>query len=226
MKKKYFKKVSPICATDKHNVLSGMPQLYGVFSHMYHTVFPICASAQCFVQDNAPYPCGSSDNLYYKFTALIGRYTSWLNRTIERIHIAPTPTPVRKCPPVSITAMDPFDTTLDPIYDVDRYSDRARSMVANRKLCPKHDSTILSSGNPLHRNRSLRTVCVVISGVHVLQLWRWIAFWRQLRPSNRRTEESKNREFDETLTNNHRAYNIITTWLYTLFVNVNRNSLF
>lgn len=163
---------------DKPMGINSMPRLYGVFSHMYHTVFPMCASAECYIRDNAPYPCSTSNNLYYKYTALIGRYTSWLNRTVERVQMATTPTPVRKCPSTSMTQINPLETTLDPIYDIDRYSDRLRSMIANRMVCPKQQNMLKSSGRPLHRDRSLRAIGVVISaliGVHIL-LWRRVTF--------------------------------------------------
>lgn len=114
------------------------PRLYGIFSHIQHSMSPFCATRICKILSKAPFPC-REENMFYKYTALLERFGEWVKLTIEQATLTSTDGPTRNCLTERTTTTTQV-TTLDPEYDVDVYSDQ-RFMVANQEVCPKKSSS-------------------------------------------------------------------------------------
>lgn len=119
------------------------PRLYGVFSHAYHALYPFCAIRECTLVANAPLPCNlNPESIFYKHTAMLGRYGTWATLTMERAMRSGTPAPDL------YTTKEA--TTLDPIYTDDLY-EGVRFMMPNQYVCPKASSaTVAAVVRPLY----------------------------------------------------------------------------
>lgn len=159
-------------------VENAVPKLYGVFSHRFHPVYPMCSNEYCSTIEQMMPPCSLNTTMYYKFTALIGRYTDWLNYTIERMAQIEAPVMAsRNCPKIVTSPVSGGSAgiTTDSYYDVDRYDDRARVMVSNQKVCNAQRNNLQSSADwSAHRGRAPAAIHVFAAAVvHVaLPLWR------------------------------------------------------
>jgi len=119
---------------DADAISDGIPRVYGLFSHAYHIKYPFCATQLCYYKKTAPFPCSSNpEDMFYKYTALMGPYAAWVNQTIEGDSRITTVAPT--CPEANLLTVNDDFSTMDPEYDLDVYSDR-RLMVANHKVCP------------------------------------------------------------------------------------------
>lgn len=128
----------PVSAVDREKESEKL-RLYAIFSHVHHWMSPICATHICNILSKAPFPCRNLTDMFYKHTALLGRFGEWVKLTIEQATLISTDGPTRNCPTERTTTITQ-STTLDPEYDVDAYSDQ-RFMVANQKVCSKKSSS-------------------------------------------------------------------------------------
>lgn len=113
------------------------PRLYGVFSHAYHALYPFCAIRECTLVANAPLPCNlNPESIFYKHTAMLGRYGTWATLTMERAMRSATPAPD--------LCTTKEATTLDPIYTDDLY-EGVRFMMPNQDVCPKASSATIAA---------------------------------------------------------------------------------
>lgn len=143
------------------DVLESMtPRLYGVFSHVYHTKYPFCALyVFCEEQVNMPIPCNENLSLlYYKHTALIGRYTYWVGRILEDFNREVTEPPT--CPP----SPGEIITTPKEDYD-DEYNLIRGPMVSNHKVCPKIN---WSCAADIYTTATTIMIAVVVSVIVIL----------------------------------------------------------
>lgn len=108
------------------------PRLYAIFSHVYHTKYSFCVTeVYCEEQSKMPFPCNvNSSSFYYKYTALIGRYTYWVNIILEDFNRVTTDPPT--CRPLPGKKLHiPKEE-----YD-DEYNNNHGPMVSNHKVCQK-----------------------------------------------------------------------------------------
>lgn len=141
-----------------------LPKLYGLFSHRFHPIYPVCSNQYCGSINNLFSPCNINSTMYYKFTSLIGRYTDWLNYTIERMgHIDNPVMATRICPTTEITTVEgvTIKTTNNMYYDVEQYDNNIKVMVSNKKVC-SNQKNYMSSGWLIHRNQALSAVILVL----------------------------------------------------------------
>lgn len=157
-----------------------IPTLFGVFSHVYHTTHPFCATLECSVMSKAPVPCRGINNeetdpnkakggIFYKHTALLGRYSRWVLMTIELAVLIPTEGPTFDCP-TERTETTTQSTTTDRVYDYDVYADH-RFMVANQKVCPKRGG-LSSSARVLRQLLPAGVVLAAVVAGLVLAAWK------------------------------------------------------